>query len=92
MNASEIYKAADETDPKVKTHAHGIGLEGEELITELGWVDKWGTLEEGTTFTYSPVAEDKEINLEWSTEDVVVITDTGARTLTKFPIDYMIQR
>jgi len=88
MKATDIYKAANETSPLVKAHSHGIGLAGE----ELGMVDTWGVLEEGMAFTYSPVASDPKIDLEWSTEDVVVITDTGARTLTKFPIDYMIQR
>jgi len=88
MKTSDIYKAANDTSPLVRTHSHGIGLEGE----ELGMVDRWGVLEEGMAFTYSPVAFNKDIDLEWSTEDVVVITDTGARTLTKFPIDYVIRR
>ena len=51
MDASEIYKAANETDSLVETHAHGIGLEGEELITGVGTVDRWGKLEEGMAFT-----------------------------------------
>jgi len=90
MNAADIFKAANDTSPLVATHAHAIGIEGEETLGAE--IIEWGVLQEGMAFTYSPVAYNKEIDLEWSTEDVVVITDTGARVLTKFPIDYIMCR
>ena len=63
---------------------HGIGLEAEEeLINE--WI-----FEKGMVFTSTAGAYNKDIKATWATEDVVVVTERGARLLTKFPIDYMI--
>jgi Xaa-Pro aminopeptidase len=63
---------------------HGIGLEAEEeLINE--WV-----FEKGMAFTATAGAYNKDIKATWATEDVVVVTERGARLLTKFPIDYII--
>ncbi|MDD5503193.1 MAG: M24 family metallopeptidase [Candidatus Thermoplasmatota archaeon] len=66
---------------------HGIGLDGE----ECGLISEW-TFEEGMAFTMSTGAYNKEIESTWATEDVVVVTESGARKLTKFPIDYIIKR
>lgn len=85
MTGLEAFEVAN-INENVKTHGHGIGLEGEEY---LGGLHNW-ILEEGMAFTYSPVVSHDELDLEWGTEDVVVVTATGARTLTKFPIDYII--
>jgi Xaa-Pro aminopeptidase len=63
---------------------HGIGLEAEEeLINE--WV-----FEKGNVFTATAGAYNKDIKATWATEEVVVVTERGARQLTKFPIDYII--
>jgi len=63
---------------------HGIGLEAEEeLINE--WV-----FEKGNVFTATTGAYNNDIKATWATEEVVVVTERGARQLTKFPIDYMI--
>jgi len=41
-------------------------------------------------FTATTGAYNKDITTTWATEDVVVVTDEGAKLLTKFPIDYII--
>ena len=61
-----------------------IGLEAEEeLINE--WI-----FEKGMVFTATAGAYNKDIKATWATEDVVVVTERGARLLIKFPLDYMI--
>jgi Xaa-Pro aminopeptidase len=64
---------------------HSIGLEGEE-----GLINNW-TFEEGMVFTGSVGAYNKDIKATWATEDVIVVTESGARTLTKFPRDCVIR-
>jgi Xaa-Pro aminopeptidase len=86
IKGSDACKAANDTHEFVTTHGHGIGLEGE----ELGRIGDW-TLQEGMTFTYAPYAYNKDIGATWGTEDIIVVTENGARTLTKFPIDYVIR-
>jgi Xaa-Pro aminopeptidase len=66
------------------TGAHGIGLDGE----EGGKIDDW-ILEEGTAFCLHAGAY--HWGTIWETEDVIVVTKRGARTLTRFPRDYVIQ-
>ena len=77
------------------TGGHGIGLEGEEGTVqdastegEGGDFDNW-TLEPGMTFCLHAGAADH--GLQWGTEDVILVTKSGARSLTKFPRDYIIQ-
>ena len=65
---------------------HGIGLEGE----ESGLINDW-VFEKGMTFTISTGAYNKDIKATWATEDVIVVTESKARTLTKFPRDYIIR-
>jgi len=81
VNTHEYVEAGEEG---AGASGHGIGLEGEEeLINE--WV-----FEKGMVFTATAGAYNKDIKTTWATEDVVVVTDKGARLLTKFPIDYII--
>jgi len=81
VNTHEYVEAGEEG---AGASGHGIGLEGEEeLINE--WV-----FEKGMVFTATAGAYNKDIQTTWATEDVVVVTDKGARLLTKFPIDYII--
>jgi Xaa-Pro aminopeptidase len=63
---------------------HAIGIEGEELG---GWGD-W-TLEKDMVLCFSPGAFHN--GKTWATEDVVHITESGPRLLTKFPVDYIIR-
>jgi Xaa-Pro aminopeptidase len=77
------------------TCGHGIGLDGEESTVlggptqgEGGDFDNW-TLEPGMTFClHAGVAG---YGLQWGTEDVIVVTGSGARSLTKFPRNYIIR-
>jgi|GEM_PF-1645529 len=81
VNTHEYVEAGEEG---AGASGHGIGLEGEEeLINE--WI-----FEKGMVFTATTGAYNKDIKTTWATEDVVVVTDKGARLLTKFPIDYII--
>jgi len=77
------------------TCGHGIGLEGEEGIYqgtsthgEGGDFDNW-TLEPGMVFCLHAGAAG--YGLQWGTEDVILVTGSGARVLTKFPRDYIIR-
>jgi Xaa-Pro aminopeptidase len=77
------------------TGGHGIGLEGEEgtvqgasTAGEGGDFDNW-TLEPGMTFCLHAGAAGH--GLQWGTEDVILVTKSGARSLTKFPRDYIIR-
>ncbi|MFI5449069.1 MAG: M24 family metallopeptidase [Candidatus Bathyarchaeia archaeon] len=76
------------------TSGHGIGLEGEEGTVqdassegEGGDFDNW-TLEPGMTFCLHSGAAG--YGLQWGTEDVILVTNDGARSLTKFPRDRVI--
>jgi len=81
VNTHEYVEAGEEG---AGASGHGIGVEGEEeLINE--WI-----FEKGMVFTATAGAYNKDIKTTWATEDVVVVTDKGARLLTKFPIDYVI--
>lgn len=64
---------------------HSIGLEGEELASWKDW-----TLEKDMVLCFSPGACCD--GRTWATEDVIHITASGARLLTKFPVDYVVQR
>jgi methionyl aminopeptidase len=66
------------------TGAHGIGCDGE----ECGKIDDW-VLEEGMAFCLHAGSYNKKTI--WETEDVIVVTSNGARSLTKFPRDHVIQ-
>jgi len=81
VNTHEFVEAGEQG---AGASGHGIGIEGEEeLINE--WV-----FEKGNVFTATTGAYNKDIKTTWATEDVVVVTDNGAKLLTKFPIDYII--
>jgi Xaa-Pro aminopeptidase len=73
---------------------HGIGLEGEEgTVDETGTQGEGGdfgnwTLEPGMTFCLHAGAFGH--GLQWGTEDVILVTSSGARSLTKFPRDHII--
>jgi Xaa-Pro aminopeptidase len=74
---------------------HGIGLEGEEGTVvetatqgEVGDFGNW-TLEPGMTFCLHAGAFGH--GLQWGTEDVILVTKTGARSLTKFPRNHIIR-
>ena len=77
------------------TSGHGIGLDGEEGTVstsssegEASDFDGW-TLEPGMTFCFHAGAAG--YGLQWGTEDVILVTAGGARSLTKFPRDYIIR-
>lgn len=81
------------------TFGHGIGLEGEEGTVqgashtqseggEFSDFDNW-TLEPGMTFCLHSGAAG--YGLQWGTEDVILVTSGGARSLTNFPRDYVIR-
>jgi len=76
------------------TGGHGIGLEGEEGTVqgastegEGGDFDNW-TLEPGMTFCLHAGALGHD--LQWGTEDVILVTKNGSRSLTKFPRNYVV--
>jgi len=76
------------------TGGHGIGLDGEEATVqevategEGGDFDNW-TLEPGMTFCLHAGALGHD--LQWGTEDVILVTRNGSRSLTKFPRDYIL--
>ena len=87
VKGSDVFQAIKNTSPLAAanpwTGGHGIGLDGE----ELGHISEW-TLEEGNTFCLHGGARRDETT--WVTEDVVVVTGNGGRSLTKFPRDYVI--
>jgi Xaa-Pro aminopeptidase len=98
VTGSEVLRAVKGTHEFAAafpwTCGHGIGLEGEEGIvqeklTEGEGVDfdTW-TLEPGMTFCLHAGAFGH--GLQWGTEDVILVTKSGARSLTKFPRDYII--
>jgi Xaa-Pro aminopeptidase len=77
------------------TGGHGIGLDGEEgtvqevkIERKRGDFNDW-TLEPGMTFCLHAGAAG--YSMQWGTEDVILVTASGARSLTKFPRDYIIQ-
>jgi len=93
VEASEAIIAAVNTHDFVASgeegsgaSGHGIGLEGE----EGGLINDW-IFEKGMTFTISTGAYNKNIEATWATEDVIVVTESGARSLTKFPRDFIIR-
>ncbi len=81
VNTHEYVEAGEQG---AGASGHGIGLEAEEEL-----INEW-TFEKGNVFTATTGAYNKDINATWATEEVVVVTERGARQLTKFPIDYMI--
>jgi len=93
IKGSEAPKAALDTHEFVAlgkeggagTYGHGIGLEGE----ELGFIDDW-ILKKGMTFAFATGAYNKDFGAAWATEDVIVVTESGARSLTKFDRDFII--
>ena len=82
VNTHDFVSSGEESSG---ASGHSIGLEGEE-----GLINNW-TFEEGMVFTGSVGAYNKDIKATWATEDVIVVTESGARTLTKFPRDYIIR-
>lgn len=82
--AVDTHEYVAEGEQGAGASGHGIGLEGEEeLINE--WI-----FEKGMVFTATTGAYNKNIKATWATEDVVVVTESGVRRLTNFPIDYII--
>ena len=88
VKGSKVFQAIKDTHPLAAanpwTGGHGIGLDGE----ELGHINEW-VLEKGNTFCLHAGARRNQTT--WVTEDVIVVTGSGARSLTKFPRDYVIQ-
>jgi methionyl aminopeptidase len=97
---SDVIRAVKETHEFAAafpwTGGHGIGLDGEEGTVrestgtegEGGDFDNW-VLEPGMTFCLHAGAFG--YGLQWGTEDVILVTENGARSLTKFPRDYIIK-
>lgn len=83
VNTHEFVASGEESSG---ASGHGIGLEGE----EGGLINDW-VFEKGMTFTISVGAYNKDIKATWATEDVIVVTESRARTLTKFPRDFIIR-
>ena len=98
VRGSDVLQAVRETHEFSAafpwTGGHGIGLDGEEGIVqeaatqEGGDFDNW-TLEPGMTFCLHAGAFG--YGLQWGTEDVILVTKNGARSLTKFPRDHIIK-
>jgi len=99
VKGSDVIKAVKATHQFAAafpwTGGHGIGLEGEEATVrdvstegEGGDFDNW-TLEPGMTFCLHAGAFGH--GLQWGTEDVILVTKRGSRSLTKFPRDYILR-
>jgi ectoine hydrolase len=99
VKGSEVLRAVRSTHDFAAafpwTGGHGIGVDGEEgtvqeatAAGEGGDFNNW-TLEPGMTFCLHAGAAG--YGLQWGTEDVILVTRSGARSLTKFPRDYVIR-
>lgn len=100
VRGADVLKAVKDTHEFAAafpwTGGHGIGLDGEEGTVsestgaegEGGDFDNW-VLEPGMTFCLHAGA--LGYGLQWGTEDVILVTENGGRSLTKFPRDYIIR-